>query len=426
MIVATLLLTAGIPQSQTVFDACLRSQSRLSSYSVHVETDSAIPGRKDQSQFDFSVSGSNALFRMREPATSALERSDRSIQFRKNKVLAYDAVANETLSRTAKANAGYLARLTDVLGPLPEALAVAIDPNAMKAFLGRFRGFADWSIKKRSGATTLYRATKGAATMFRFDGDRGLLREVMITIPKSRLHWTFRFSKSANTALEIPSDASTVYTFTLRAAPPKYASADAKQTMDRMLSAYSHLKSGIILVSSRDGNEKLYLSGRKLREERAGFQWTYDGAILSVWNKKTNRFYRGKATRVVLSEYVVAVGAEVDPILRRNLAHRVPFADLLVTGSTVKSVGSSMTNGVGTEILQISGMGPNTSIFVRKDNHLLQSIAAETVDKAGKMLTQSTREYTYRNIGELAPSSVFELKPPDGKVLPLPNVKLTN
>jgi len=396
----------------------------LGAYTVHIQTDSEIPGKKEQTQFDFAVNGSNALFRMREPATSILDRSDRSILFQRDKLVAYDAVANESLKRSDRTGASYSARLVGVLGPIPDALTLALDPKVMNLFFDKFRGFNDWSVSRKGATVTLYRRAKGTETMFRFGGDRPLLREVMIKIPARRLHWIYSFKPGASISFSIPTDANPVYAFTVRAAPAKYASKQAKDVVQGMIKSYAAMKNGEIEVTTREGIEKLYLGGKRLREDRPGFQWSYDGSTLSVFNKRTHKFYRGKAIRVVLSEYLVAVGAEADPIIRRLVAHRTPYSDLFPTASTVAWKGTVVTDGVVNDIVQVSGVSPRSSIFIRHDNRLLQSIESETVDKSGRVLTRNTRSFQYKNLGDSPDSSVFRLNPGSAKVLPLPKLKL--
>jgi len=417
------LLMFGQQRPQALFDACIQARVKLSSYTVHIQTDSSVPGKKEQAHFDFAVKGSTALFRMQEPATPILDRSDRSFLFRRDKLLGYDAIANESLERPNKANSSYTARLSEVLGKLPDALTLAVDVGVMKRFFDKFRGFRDWTVTRKGSSVTLYRAVKGTETLFRFGASQPFLQEVLIKIPNSKLHWVYSFSSDAAVTLAIPADASHVYTFNERAAPPKFASIEAQTSVQKMLRAYSSLRNGVVEVSSADGSDTLTLGGKKLREDTTAFQWSFDGSVLSIFNKRTNKFYRGKAKRVVLSEYVVAVGAEVNPLIRYILAHRVPFSDLFPTAATVKFVGSGVTNGVSDDILEVAEVNPRSSIFVRHDNYLLQSIESETVDKSGRVLTRSTRSFKYSELGEAPDSSRFALSPGGAVILPLPKLK---
>ncbi len=69
MILLLLLAMAEPPKGAIVFDACTASHAKLRTYTVHIDVNTHIPGRKQQTQFDLSVSGRDALLRVREPGT---------------------------------------------------------------------------------------------------------------------------------------------------------------------------------------------------------------------------------------------------------------------------------------------------------------------------------------------------------------------
>jgi len=411
----------GAPlKGSALFDVCVADHSKLKAYSVHIDDLRTVPGKREMFQYDLAIKGTDGLLRVREPATGLLDRSDRSFIVRVNKLVGYDAVAGERLQRSLKGHDSVEGRLATQLGALGDSLSIAIDPRAMRKFFDGFRTFRDWNQTQSGNVITLRRSAKGAATVFKFAGSPPLLREVSIKLKDSVLDWTYSFRKGANIALSIPSDARLVSSFVAREAPPKYDSPKAKEVVEKMIKAYGALQFGTIRVKSDEGDTTLFLAGRRLREDGATFSWAYDGSILTIRNKKTRKFYRGKAIRVILAEYITKVGGEVDPIIRRIVAHRVPYLDLFPTQATVKHPG---TRGDTADILDVTSPSLKVSLFVRKDNHLMDSMESETIDTPGKVQTQTQRHFSYSHLGTPAGAGQFRLQPDSARVLPLPKLE---
>ncbi len=341
---------------------------------------------------------------------------------RGNKLIAFDAVADERLQRTLKGQDSIASRLTGPLGKLGDAVELVLEPTIMQKFFADFRGFRDWDIRRNDGVVSLGRSGKGAYTIFRFSADTHLLREVTIGQPTSLLDWKFKYGPTTAPTLNIPGDARQVLSFTVGEAPPKYDSTETEATIKKMVKAYGGLRNGIVDVSGDEGDDRLWLAGRKLREEAKGFIWAYDGVILSIRDKKAGRFYRGKAARPILAEYITRAGGQVDPILRRIVFFRIPYQDLFPTDSKVNAQGSGKFEGVAADMVKVTTFSNETLMFIRKDNHLLASMETDTFDSPGKTQTKSTRKFAYINLGEAPSSSMFRLSPGSSKVQPLPKL----
>jgi len=293
----------------------------------------------------------------------------------------------------------------------------------MENFLSGFRGFRDWHVTREGNVVSLGRSAKGTATIFRFAGAKPLLHEVWIKLKDSELHWSYSFGSGASVSSRIPTDARTVSAFTVRGAPPKFATPEAEKIVQKMIKAYGALQNGMIAVESDEGNSKLILSGRRLRQDGAHFTWAYDGSVLSMRNGRSGAFYRGKAIRVILSEYVAKAGGDVDPIIRSVLAHRVPYFELFPTGASVRVVGEAGGGEHRSHIVEVATPVLKVSLFVREDNHLLDSTDSETVDRPGRVQTRHEHHFTYTHLGSTTPLSEFHLSPGIVKTLPLPSIK---
>ena len=419
-----LLAALGIAPTTTsaLFENCINHFRKLSDYTVHIDVKGNAPGKVQNTQFDLAIKGHDTLLRVREPATASLDRSDRSFQLRGSKLLAYDAVAGERLQKSLVGGSSKSALLADLLGPLDDSLKIALEPGALASFFSKFVGFHDWHVLHKNGLISVARYSGGATTIFWFSEATYLLKEVALNIKGSTLDWNYKFKSGASTDLTIPSDARKVSSFYVREAPPKYKSAEAKAVVEKLLHAYSGLQYGKIDIQGDDGAIRLFLDGRRLREERQHFVWAYDGKVLTMRNLSTGAFYSGKAIRVILSEYITKVGGEVDPLIRRLIAHRGPYQDLFPSHSIVKLVGSFGSGAHLCDVIDVTSSALKVSIFVRRTDHLIESMESVTVDQRGKTQSLGNRRFTYTGIGSEPSSVQYHLDSGSSKVQPLPKV----
>jgi len=419
-----LLAAFGMAPTTTsaLFANCISHFSKLGNYTVHIDVKGNAPGKVQNTQYDLAVKGSDTLLRVREPATANLDRSDRSFQLRGSKLLAYDAIAGERLQKTLVGGSPKSVLLGSLLGELDDSLKIALEPAALSSFFSRFVGFRDWHILHKNGLISVARYSGGATTIFWFSEGTYLLKEVALHVKGSTLDWKYTFHRSASTDLMIPSDARKVSSFYVREAPPKYKSPQAKAVVEKLLHAYSGLRYGKIDIQSDDGAIRLYLDGGRLREDRQHFVWAFDGKALTMRNLTTGRFYSGKAHRQILSEYITQVGGEVDPLIRRIIAHRGPYQELFPSHSTVELVGLFGTGSHLCDVINVTSVGLKVSVFVRRIDHLIESMESVTVDQHGKTQSLGNRRFTYTGIGSEPSSVKFHLDPGTSKILPLPKV----
>lgn len=423
MLVLTSALLLAQLKPAALFDACVESFNRIHAYSVHIDVLTSKDGVKKQVQFDVSVKPDKAYLRMREPATGFLDHSDRRYQVTGSKFVGFDAVANEWIRRNVTEGKTPAIKLASELGSADIALAIMLDPSKLQSFFGGFRLFPDWRVSQNGDTITLERFPKSGSTLLRFAGKDHILSEATLKTNGAFLRWSFNFVRggSANAAFSVPSDARHVVSFSQREAPPKYKSPEAKRIVEHMLKAYGALRNGTIDIKSDEGNSHLVLSGRRLRQSDANFAWAYDGVSLSMKNLKSGMFYRGKANRAILSEYVSQVGGIVDPLIRAIIALRLPYLDLFPSTGTVKYIGSL---GKKADIIEVKSPSLQVSLFVRRDNHLLDSMESETVDRPGRVQTRNQRWFSYARMGEPSDASNFRILPGSAKVLPLPKLKI--
>ena len=429
MIAATVVLLLAPKNGQAYIDACIASGRDLSAYSVHIETNTIVPGKHERLFLDYRTSSNRTFLHLREPGHDGQAGSDRSFLLEPDQLIGYDAAANESIKRPFAGKDSSTDRLTALLGQLPDALRMVITPTFQKSFLSQFRGTSDWKISKEGPVTSLFRKVGQSQTRFRFEGPKSLLKSVEIKLLHSSLNWSFEYHPTRTPSLHIPSDAIPVSSFTVQSAPPTYKSPVAKQVVDAMVQSYRTLQAGVIEVENGDHPErncKLTIGARWLREDRSTFSWAYDGTNLTILDRKTNRYYQGPAVRALIAEYIVKVGCEVDPIVPRLLQRRAPYSDLLVPQATVSHKGVIGSGDTSSDIIQVSGGNPQASLFIRQDNHLVDSIELEVVDRGGRILARSTEQFHYSGIGKMPRAIAFKIEPGSAKVLPLPEIQKSN
>lgn len=415
----------------SVFDASSRALGAQHRYRVHIELDATFNGIKQRTTYNVAVDGKTALLRIRQPAQAGMGRSDRTFAIGESRLTAYDALANERLSRPLSKSDSLLARVTAVIGKPDDMLGNVIDPSGMSTFFAALKRAKGWRLRRDPNVYVVSREYgSGAAfsrTVLRFDLATSFLRSIYAVTGKNEIRWMFEFSLGGSTSYAPPAGARLVSAFTVAPAPPKYKNATAKRTTERMIAANRDLTRGEIEVSDDDGSGRILLDGRKVREDRGLFSYAYDGKILAIVDRKTHTFYRGAVVRSTVPDYVAAVGGRVDVVSRQIFGHRIPFQEVLEPGLTVSVTGQAARAGPLCDIVEMTKPGTRMSFFIRKDNHLVDSVTTETLDNRGRMLTSSSRRFDYTRLGVALPDTLFHLNPAVGqRVLPMPkDVRLT-
>jgi hypothetical protein len=188
-----------------------------------------------------------------------------------------------------------------------------------------------------------------------------------------------------------------------------------------MIDANRRFTSGTIDVEGDDGHVRISLSGRKLREDQPRLSYAYDGRVLTVVDRRRDAFYRGAANRSTVTDLIAELRGRVDPISRQILQRRVPYEEILSPRLTVALAGQAQSGGTASDILRLTDARSRVSMFVRRDNHLVESVTSDVLDASGHSMASSTRSFRYSRLGKVS----FTLIPKKGqKVLPLPKLKI--
>jgi len=417
------LLLYGAPPK--IFDRAIAAHLAMRHFRAHIQLDASINTKPRHTIYDLNTDGKTAVIRIREPKMAGKDKSDRTFYIGLKKMVAYDAYANQRLERDFVDPGNLLQRVTDVIGAPDDMLKDLIDPAAMKEFFGTMKGISGWTTKPSKGQTMATRQERGAKSVLAFDASGSRLRGVSVKAPNGDVNWKFDYSPGVAVAFAPPRSAELVTSFLVAPEPPHYKNAAAERVVSKMLKAYRALTRGTIDVQSEEGVTRIQMDGRKFRETQVGLTWAYDGKSLAVSIPKRQTLFQGTALRSTVPDLVAELGGRVDPISRQFLQRRVPFQEVLQPQMMVSLAGQMQANGISCEILKLELPNTLISMFVRADNHLVQSVTTQILDAKGRPTASSLRQFNYEGIGKPIPDSVFMLKVGAGqKMGPLPELKL--
>ncbi len=420
-----LIASFAIADARSYFDKCEAQLRKLASYSVHLESRGVKGTQRDFTQFDFSISGSSVLLRVREPGTQLMAASDRFFQLKAGQLTAYDRNTNEVIRRKLQDKDSYIQRYQALLGKLDPALLSVMDPNLLRSFFAPYRALKDWSATRSNGLVSVGRSAKGTGQIFRFDASSGLLKEVWFSEKGASADWKFTIRSGGQVALAVPTDAKRVSSFYVREAPPVYRSREAKAAVEAMLKRYGNFSAGKIDIDSDGSESTIYLNGRRVREDTRSFSWSYDDGILTVLNHATGRVNQGKATRPILAEYLSKLGADVDPLIMRILARRTPYQELFPAQAVVSMAGSAGSGDRLADIITVKASTVRLSMFINHTSHLLDSLESETSDLNGRTLTRTFRRFAYSQLENGPGHHLFHIETHGANPSPLPSVEVS-
>lgn len=408
-----------------LLDAATASHARLTRFRVHVELDAKADTNRQRVTYDLAADGGRILVRIREPRKPGEDKSDRTYFFANNRLVGFDAYANERIARDLPPVGSQLQRIQFVLGSMPDLLNHLLEPSGMKEFLDGMK-HPGWRRQRKNGVDLLIRSqglnTKPA--VLGFDPKTHLLRRVDIGLTGNEVHWTFDYSAPGPVTFNPPASARPVPSFTVAPEPPKYANATVEKTTRAMLDAHARFTTGSISILDGGQVIKLAFDGRKFREEGRQLSYAYDGKVLSVLNAKFNTFYRGSAARSTIPDLLFKVGAGADSMSRQMLQGRIPFREMIRSNMKVSQGGTvASAQGIPCDILSFDGGRTKITVFVRRTDHLVDSMMTNIVDGSGRTISMSARRFVYTK--SAPPAARFLLDPKPGQTAkPLPEIKI--
>lgn len=379
-----------------------------------IAVSSRTPSGWSRAAYTLSLDGKGGIqLRVKTPARGSNIATDQGFVIRGGGAMGIDYVAREVLLRRAPDQGSVPLRILAVMGQVDDSIGFLTDRETRTRYLQPLRSLTGW----QRTATGLYRRTSmpGKVSTARLDLDAsGKLTRLHVEFPGSVLDWTVRYG--AFTPLPVPKGLRKVEAFTVHQAPPKYADAHAKAVAEAMLKSSANLRNAIVRI---DNEATLWVGGSKIRYERAGAGFAFDGKLLTI--KTPGAWYRGRASRGAVIDYVASLLGSVDPLARSILVRTPPYSEIFVPDAKVRVVGTMSAGGAACDVLSVDSPKVRASLFIRKADHLPASVESDTLDRRGNSIARSERSLTWSSVGSPVAAGVFALRVPAGTtVLPLP------
>lgn len=349
--------------------------------------------------------------------------SVRILSASRGQVRIYDAGMGEWTQKEAPKGLPY-AQLQKSVGVPPEPLRFLAEPAFRKSLLLSLTSSPSAKLVM-VGSSRVIKASstgKGASTAQMVFDAAGRLTELAFDVSSTRTKWRIRYGKEARIGtLSIPASAVKVAAFTNAATLPTFKSQEARSVALGMIRAANSLSSGILTLTTDEGQTRLQFARGRFREDSTASSWTFSNGQLSV---KAGAFYRGTIDRSRVVEAVAECKAYLDPWARGFLLRRNPIVALISQPGTAEIGGEIVFGGDNCDILQFKGAYNRIAFFVSRKTHLPLSVEVVTVDDAGRSVARSSRTVRYSHMGQPFDGQAFALAVPTGvKVQPLPKLK---
>ncbi|MGV3615948.1 MAG: hypothetical protein ACO1SV_11485 [Fimbriimonas sp.] len=426
-LVALFVVASPAPSAAETFAASARAHAALRRFRVAASVEARNAGKRTRVDYDIVADGDIVRLHIEEAAAPGRARSERTFLFGRTEVVAYDATANERITRPLPTEAQRLGRVIFTLGPVDDLVRFLLDGKQMGEFYGNMNKLTDWKLTKGTGGTTLTRDVRVGngrnTTTLRFAPRTQLLTALSISTPKSSSRWRIQYLTPSKPTLKVPSTATTVSAFTVAPEPPRFATKAAERSVKAMMRAYGNLRRGVVTVREDMNLTTIALDGARVREENPTVTYAFDGTNLSILDRRRKVMYRGKTARGRIPALVSAMKGRTDPLTRQALQGRLPLRELMVPEMRVSTGGAVVMDGVACEILEFEKPGTRVMLCVRKDNHLLDSLTTTTLDPAGRPLLNTARRFRYQRLGQAQPTAQFSIVKKAGyTVRPLPKL----
>ena len=422
-LIGVVLATQSMGAS-TLLDRASTNLSKLKRFHVQIVVNTKSGSKSLTTTYDLSVShgnGESVVMQVREPAQDGKSASDRSYSIIGKTFVSYDSIADEYLDRKIPTTGPILDRLASVVGPVDEPVRVAIETGSLARFYKSLKSNRDWKVE----STAISRRAGTSFTRVSFDRSSGLMSTLDFGNGKQDSAIRFKYSAlSSEPKLTLPASARKVNAFFAAPMPPKFASAGAEKVTQAMNQAYRRLVAGRIEVNDGKDSSTITFGNGQFQERTPKFEWSYDGNVLTVYNREKGIGYEGKTGRSRVLTIVASLGGTVDPITRQLLAKVPPFVDLFSAKSSVALGGKIEIGGKTNDLLKCDSGSIRLSLLVRSDNHLIESLTSESLDRQQNIVFSSTRKFEYRDLGRVPSQSEITIKLPEGTLLrPLPGIR---
>jgi hypothetical protein len=415
MTLALVALLLASPSPKSDFGTAVFAHQRLRNASVTGTIVQTYSKQGTNTRFDLHyLQPDRILLRLQESAQPQTAASDRSYFLDQNRFVAYDRIANEVLRRPGPTRGTLGERLREVLNDYPDAIGVLIDSEVLKTFFSNFENLDGWK-NERSQTFNTWRREVGSpggriAATFRFDARTALLREVRMDGPQMTLRWTYAYTTQERApSSNPPADARIVQAFTARPVPPTYATAAARSTVERSVSAHARLQHAEIAATlAGERPVRISISGGRIAERRPDGDWSFDGRTLT-YRTRSGQLFRGNSSGADVGARLSRAGIGIDPISLQTTQRRNPVDALLAPDLTVRTLAAGRVDGQMCDAVEMKASGVVISLYVRRADALIAKVSSRNADARGRTVATMNRSYRYETVGQPLPAATFEL-----------------
>ncbi|MFQ3668282.1 MAG: hypothetical protein SNJ74_02730 [Fimbriimonadaceae bacterium] len=411
------------PTAAAAFDRAIRVHAAMRAGDVTVVSRTTSGTDRFQTTYDLQfVLPDRAVMRVRVPRVGNQLASDRTYAAIGRQFLAFDRVANERLSRSFPTSGEVAARIAGGLDDPNPAWLLLLEPRALEELIRPFRGLSGWAVNRRQGRVVVSRAigsgNQRSTTTWEFDSATGRLLRFAGASSVGSTEWTYTYRAAPRTVdFRPPTGATAVRTFTERtefaAAPVPYADSSARAVGVRAERTMQQLRHAAVSLRTDGRSSRIWLSAGRVREQREGLEWAWDGAVLTA--RRGSEFFRGSAEGPEAVDAVGILAGGMDPLARAFVLRRNPVTGWLTGAQSVRLRGEMEIDGRRVQILAIDRPWARLSLFVDRATGLPASIQSESLDGRGDVLSRTQTQFAFAAVGSAQEASLFRLEPRSGQ-----------
>ena len=383
------LYLAVTPVSDVVFDQVGRVHAKLTEASFTAASKLSGTGETVQSKYEIRYRWPSVFrFRVMNPRTGALLR-DHSIE--PSRVVDYDPALGQYTATNRKRGDSLGKTLAELDPSLDDIMLAFTDPKGMEVWLDSMEVLAPWSVSVGSTTVKMSYAKEERKIVLETERSTARVKRIDITTGPQRLEWTLTYRpRVTNLVFAAPDGVYEVPLFDREMRPPTYTDANAKRVAEKVFDAYSGLSEIGYKVERDSGTTTVYLRGKFARQDDENATWVYDGTTLTLYQKKSKKWYRGRLGFPDVVDAVGSLGTRVDPTLRLLMTGFNAYRKRLGDGASVSVAGTMELKGEPVTILESVSANALISLVVRdRDGRVINSrtranqqgeISTETVD----------------------------------------------
>jgi hypothetical protein len=383
------IFLAVTPVSDIVFDQVGRVHAGLSQASFTATSKLTGTGETVQAKYEIKYRWPSAYrLRIMNPGNGQLLR-DHSIE--PSRVVEYDPSLGQFTSSERKRGDSLGKTLAELDPNLDDILLAFTDPKGVEVWLDSMEPLRPWSVSVGRSTVKMSYAKGERKIVLETERATARVKRIDITTGPQRLEWTLAYQpRVSNLAFVAPDGVYEVPLFDREMRPPTYKDAVAKRTAEKVFDAYSGLSEIGYKVERDSGTTTVYLRGKFARQDDESATWVYDGTTLTLFQKKSKKWYRGKLGFPDVVDAVGSLGTRVDPTLRLLMTGFNAYRKRLGDGASVSVVGTMKVGGEPVTILESVSENALISLVVRdRDGRVISSqtraneqgdLSIETVD----------------------------------------------